>query len=60
VLDPGVIVVEEGGTEEVFVRLVDQQGTSLPTEFSVSAAGSQVTVTADRCTGRSTPRTARS
>ena len=47
VLDPAVIIVEEGGTEEVFVRLVDQQGTSLPTEFSVTAAGPQVTVTAD-------------
>jgi len=47
VLDPAVIIVEEGSTEEVFVRLVDQQGTSLPTEFSVTAAGPQVTVTAD-------------
>jgi len=47
VADPAVVLVPQFGTEEILVRLVDQQGQSLEAEISVSAPGTGIEVTAD-------------
>jgi hypothetical protein len=47
VADPAVVLVPQFGTEEVLVRLVDQQGQSLETEIAVSATGTGIEVTSD-------------
>lgn len=48
VANPGVVFVDQGASNEVFVRLVDQQGTSLSTDVSVTVADpSVIQVSAD-------------
>lgn len=47
VADPAIVLVPQFGTQEVLVRLVDQQGQSLEAEISVSAPGTGIEVTAD-------------
>ena len=47
VADPTVVLVPQYSSEEVLVRLVDQQGQSLEGEISISAPGTGIEVTAD-------------
>ena len=47
VADPAVMLVPQFGTQELLVRLVDQQGQSLESEISVSAPGTGIEITAD-------------
>ena len=47
VSDPAVLFVPLGSTKEILFRLVDQQGTSLSTEFDVTPGAAIVAVEAD-------------
>ena len=47
VADPTIVLVPQYSTEEILVRLVDQQGQSLEAEISISAPGTGIEVTAD-------------
>ncbi len=47
VADPAIVLVPQFGTQELLVRLVDQQGQSLESEIAVSAPGAGIEVTAD-------------
>lgn len=47
VADPAVVLVPQFGTEELLVRVVDQQGQSLESEISIPAPGTGIEITAD-------------
>lgn len=47
VADPEVVLVPQGSTQELLVRVVDQQGTSLESEIGVTGVGGEIAVTAD-------------
>src|SRR5688572_7191377 len=47
IADPAVVLVPQFASQEVLVRLVDQQGQSLEAEISISAPGTGIEVTAD-------------
>ena len=47
IADPAVVLVPQFASQEVLVRLVDQQGQSLEAEISVSAPGTGIEVTTD-------------